>query len=642
MVNAMTSYAEDRARYDTTYIRDVYASVEAASSQFKLPANTTWPGVATALRDIRACLSIDANTTCKITPDARDAFGTYASKLGLQVAMASDVVEAFSSEADAYQKRVEGAFDKSIEFYDAFHTWYARLNVIEIDPPGALFDVGREDFYAYPGSWPDGLTLLTFPSANELYPASLSAFYDDVLVNVSSLYADAAVVAQRTTMELREDLEKAFAGYDPPSVSDYLDAPSLQNASDAYAEKAEAFANASLRQVDYDVDLLTTMDVRNTTATTTSTLIGTARDRLLGWAALETDVDVSATFSALTRSASLVILLDYAWRVASSLRTVKRFLDRSAVQLPKARVQTVRSENGFYAAVGWVVASPYPSLMVASFIGAAIFVGAAQAYAPLFAAYATTCVHGHGTLNNGTVVARNLYAVSYNAASSDGRAQQARFLDAYDARRAEACSSLATSDARVRSDEAERLRVLAEAQSEAASRFALLNACVDEPLNSTECRHETWALDSNPFDCASLPICDITCGGPSVQVLRTASQHCACSAEWWLHATVLRLGAAFVIFLVLQLSRSWIVDGLCRLNWRRLTDEIFGYEASCDLDGNPIVEGDVRAHVRADLQRRRRAWLCVGRLKVMGAVLVHAAWVAPLARLRRDLAYAPH
>ena len=109
----------------------------------------------------------------------------------------------------------------------------------------------------------------------------------------------------------------------------------------------------------------------------------------------------------------------------------------------------------------------------------------------------------------------------------------------------------------------------------------------------------------------------------------------------WLHATVLRLGAAFVIFLVLQLSRSWIVDGLCRLNWRRLTDEIFGYEASCDIDGNPLVDGDFRAYISADLKRRRRAWLWVGRLKVIGAVLVHAAWVAPLARLRRDLAYAP-
>ena len=63
MVNAMTRYANDRARYDATYIRDVYESVEAASSQFKLPTNTTWPGVATALRDIRVCLSIDANTT---------------------------------------------------------------------------------------------------------------------------------------------------------------------------------------------------------------------------------------------------------------------------------------------------------------------------------------------------------------------------------------------------------------------------------------------------------------------------------------------------------------------------------------------------------------------------------------------------
>ena len=78
------------------------------------------------------------------------------------------------------------------------------------------------------------------------------------------------------------------------------------------------------------------------------------------------------------------------------------------------------------------------------------------------------------------------------------------------------------------------------------------------------------------------------------------------------------------------------------MNWRRLTDAVFAYEASCDIDGIPVVEGDFRARVCADLQRRLRAWLCVGRLKVVGAVLVHAAWVAPLVRLRRDLAYAPH
>ena len=69
-------------------------------------------------------------------------------------------------------------------------------------------------------------------------------------MNVSLLYADAAVVMKRTSLELREDLQRAFAGYDPPLVQDYLDAPTLKNASDAYAEKAEAFANASLREVD--------------------------------------------------------------------------------------------------------------------------------------------------------------------------------------------------------------------------------------------------------------------------------------------------------------------------------------------------------------------------------------------------------
>ena len=48
MVNALTRYAEARARYDTTYIRGVYASVEAASSQFKISTNATWPGVSAA------------------------------------------------------------------------------------------------------------------------------------------------------------------------------------------------------------------------------------------------------------------------------------------------------------------------------------------------------------------------------------------------------------------------------------------------------------------------------------------------------------------------------------------------------------------------------------------------------------------
>ena len=152
---ALTRYADDRARYDTTYIRDVYESVEAASSQFKLPSNTTWPGVATALGDIRACLSIDANTTCKITPDARDAFGTYASKLGLQVAMASDVVEAFSSEADAYQQRVRGVVRYRREPGRRRRFSSARARALAAAAPGVA--LGREVEGHWRGARPRGV-----------------------------------------------------------------------------------------------------------------------------------------------------------------------------------------------------------------------------------------------------------------------------------------------------------------------------------------------------------------------------------------------------------------------------------------------------------------------------------------------------
>ena len=94
---ALTRYADDRARYDTTYIRDVYASVEAASSQFKISTNATWPGVATALRDVRACLSIDANTTCKIRGVGR-AVGAGAAGFGVRAPLMWRVGLVYASE----------------------------------------------------------------------------------------------------------------------------------------------------------------------------------------------------------------------------------------------------------------------------------------------------------------------------------------------------------------------------------------------------------------------------------------------------------------------------------------------------------------------------------------------------------------
>ena len=176
-----------------------------------------------------------------------------------------------------------------------------------------------------------------------------------------------------------------------------------------------------------DVDLLTTMDVRNATATTTSTLIGTARDRLLGWAALETDVDVSATFAQIARSASS----SSCWTTPGASprlcgRSRGSWISRPSSYQREAASRAFAQTMASTPPSGGSWRRPTPSLALVGAMGAAIFVEQLEPTRRSPPPYSDDGVRGHGTLKNGTVVARNLYAVSYNAASSDGRAAQAR------------------------------------------------------------------------------------------------------------------------------------------------------------------------------------------------------------------------
>lgn len=98
-----------------------------------------------------------------------------------------------------------------------------------------------------------------------------------------------------------------------------------------------------------------------------------------------------------------------------------------------------------------------------------------------------------------------------------------------------------------------------------------------------------------------------------------------------------------VIFLALQLSRTWAVDGLCRLAWRSLREAVFVFEGSCDLEGTPVAgDAAARAHLREDLRRRLAFWRRVGMLKVVCSICLPLLLFFPLVRLRRDVAYDPH
>ena len=136
-------------------------------------------------------------------------------------------------------------------------------------------------------------------------------------------------------------------------------------------------------------------------------------------------------------------------------------------------------------------------------------------------------------------------------------------------------------------------------------------------------------LDANPFDCASLPICDITCGGPSVQV-RARPRSTAPARRVVAPRDDLALRGRLCYFprpptfSFLDCGRALSVE-LAPPDRRRIwVRGVVRYRRE------PGRRRRARVCARG-LEATARAWLCVGRLKVIGAVLVHAAQVSPLA-----------
>ncbi|CAN0081117.1 unnamed protein product, partial [Phaeothamnion confervicola] len=71
-----------------------------------------------------------------------------------------------------------------------------------------------------------------------------------------------------------------------------------------------------------------------------------------------------------------------------------------------------------------------------------------------------------------------------------------------------------------------------------------------------------WAVDSDvPLDCSDIPTCSMTCG-PNEELLLASARNCGCMAEWWVHSNWLRLALAAAVFILMNVSRLFLVRGL--------------------------------------------------------------------------------
>jgi hypothetical protein len=106
------------------------------------------------------------------------------------------------------------------------------------------------------------------------------------------------------------------------------------------------------------------------------------------------------------------------------------------------------------------------------------------------------------------------------------------------------------------------------------------------------------ALSEPPYNCsrAQGPTCDLACPPPNQLVLRHWSWHAACTAEGFLHGTVFAWVLAIATFLLFNIARVMIVQGLRLLLWRHLSPASeLTYVACVDLESAATLDQHWRA-----------------------------------------------
>lgn len=165
-------------------------------------------------------------------------------------------------------------------------------------------------------------------------------------------------------------------------------------------------------------------------------------------------------------------------------------------------------------------------------------------------------------------------------------------------------------------------------------------------------------LKSAVFDCSVLPSCDVTCIGPQKEKLRKAAKECSCIGEWLFHAYWLRGVLSFLIFIILNISRVTLVDGLARILWKNLNPGAFTVWATCDSSGTIITnrkEGEGNQHsfqddddsfpqgfvltlgIKNQLKWNAFKFRMMGVMMVLSSLSLNAIWIAIVVQAKDDL-----
>ena len=96
------------------------------------------------------------------------------------------------------------------------------------------------------------------------------------------------------------------------------------------------------------------------------------------------------------------------------------------------------------------------------------------------------------------------------------------------------------------------------------------------------------------FDCENIqPKCNITCTNKNTKdKLKNITSKCSCAIEWLLNSMILRSVFTIFIFMLLNTSRSMLINGLCIILWKYLHPPYLTVKANGSANGNIINPDD--------------------------------------------------
>lgn len=439
------------------------------------------------------------------------------------------------------------------------------------------------------------------------------------------------------------------------------------------------------------------------------------------WASFSNDeLDLTNVIHAATTIEAILVIFDLTYRVFHTFRIVRRHWNGSMVELP---VVNMKREDSTWTEclckwLAYVDSVGTFGVLIMVFLVIIVYI-IASVYTTSLLSYRAACVT---ETSNSTYVMRGMYTMAFNYASLEGNFALSKGVSSQNERAMSQCMMHSESSKSEYQHFVQQVQLLNGTYTESASDLDIISRCVAEEAissfymsncchyadyrdtyegcatiysNSSACAIDPftgnvlmppwhYADQVSPmsgayddvvsvgtdaiFSCDPLPVCSISCNGPDDSIISSSAQMCSCSAEWYIHGSVIQVLLMCIIYLAMNASRSLITQGLAMLLWRQLHPPILECRLECSVDGTVLEADDShiveceRGHdpdgkddqeeydsrqstdsmLKENIENELRHFRRVGYMYVLAGILMNVAWMATLPFVEDSITYRPN